>query len=233
MSKGDNPFYNITRFHFGDELSDYMPHPPIHLLAICTILYVVIFLLGLIGNVAVILVVLQCHLVTLLENVVGNASVVTILAISVERHRVAYRSTTTTASICTVFKSFLAIWLTSFAGALPFLFITEFKNAEYIDGTRVSRCVTEINQTWQKVYAVFGNWFFFIMPLFIILFLYTKVYMKLMLLFKREHEKSLNYPREIVRLKRQMTQIIITVVLVFFICHTPYRSAMSHALQVS
>ncbi|CAL1532545.1 unnamed protein product, partial [Lymnaea stagnalis] len=165
------------------------------------------------------------QLVTLLENVVGNASVVTILAISVERHRVAYKSTPPTASICSVFKSFLAIWLTSLLGALPILFITQFPETEFVDGTPVSRCITNIEETWHKVYAVLGNLLFFIMPLFVILLLYTKVYMKLMMLFRREQEKSLTYPREIVRLKRQMTQIIITVVLVFFICHTPYRYA--------
>ncbi|KAH9507679.1 hypothetical protein Btru_053443 [Bulinus truncatus] len=36
-----------------------MFQPPVHLLAICTILYVAIFILGLVGNIAVILVVLQ------------------------------------------------------------------------------------------------------------------------------------------------------------------------------
>ncbi|XP_055891930.1 somatostatin-like receptor F_48D10.1 [Biomphalaria glabrata] len=36
-----------------------MFQPPTHLLAICTILYIAIFILGLVGNIAVILVVLQ------------------------------------------------------------------------------------------------------------------------------------------------------------------------------
>ncbi|KAK0060801.1 trissin receptor, partial [Biomphalaria pfeifferi] len=161
------------------------------------------------------------RLVTLLENVVGNASVVTILAISIERHRVAYNFSPATASYCSVIKSFLAIWLTSFLGALPILFITQFQSSHFADGTPVQRCTTNIDQTWHKVYTVLGNLIFYIMPLFLILLLYTKVYMKLMMLFRREQEKF-KYPREIIHLKRQMIQIIITVVLVFFLSHTPY-----------
>ncbi|BFZ19900.1 hypothetical protein BsWGS_22938 [Bradybaena similaris] len=163
-------------------------------------------------------------LVPFLENVVGNASALTILAISVERHRVAYSSTTRRASICSLFQSFLLVWLASVVGAVPMLFITQFKQAIYVDGTPVDRCETPIEKTWHKAYIVVTTLLFFILPLFMILLLYTKVYMKLMVLFRREQEKSLSYPREIVRLKRQMTQIIITVVLVFFICHTPFRT---------
>lgn len=42
-----------------------IPQLPAHFLAICTILYVLIFLLGLIGNIAVIFVVFQCRWVCL------------------------------------------------------------------------------------------------------------------------------------------------------------------------
>ena len=65
---------------------------------------------------------------------------------------------------------------------------------------------------------------FFIMPLLAIYVLYTKVCLKLIALFKTEQEKLQGYPREIVKLKRQMIQIIVTVVMVFFLCHTPYRA---------
>ncbi|CAG5118428.1 unnamed protein product [Candidula unifasciata] len=159
---------------------------------------------------------LCCKLVPFLENVVGNASALTILAISVERHRVAYSSTTRTANLCSFFKSFVFVWLSSLGGAVPMLFITQFKQAIYVDGKQFSYV--------EVAYIVVTTLLFFILPLVMILLLYTKVYMKLMALFRREQEKSLNYPREIVRLKRQMTQIIITVVLVFFICHTPFRT---------
>ncbi|GFS23310.1 thyrotropin-releasing hormone receptor [Elysia marginata] len=209
-----------------------------------------------------------CKLITFLENVVGNASAVTILAISVERHRVAYRANHNTAANVwgTVCKTFLLIWLFSVLGALPILFIAQYEQDTYVDGTPVGRCMTPIDHTWQKIYLVLSALLFFILPLLVILFLYSKVnlvlkcgsimrlevnksnvpfpedntpkyysgycnidldcrvYMKLMTLFRREQERCLTYPREILRLRRQMTQIIITVVLVFFICHTPYRT---------
>ncbi|KAK3782915.1 hypothetical protein RRG08_012612 [Elysia crispata] len=165
-------------------------------------------------------------LITFLENVVGNASAVTILAISVERHRVAYRTNHNMATNvwATVCKSFLFIWVSSVAGAVPILYIAKYEKDTYVDGTPVGRCMTPIDKTWQKIYLVVSALGFFILPLIVILLLYTKVYIKLLTLFRREQERYLTYPREILRLRRQMTQIIITVVLVFFICHTPYRT---------
>ncbi|XP_035825199.1 trissin receptor [Aplysia californica] len=247
-----------------------VPQPPTHLLTICTFLYVIIFLFGLMGNMAVILVVLQCRsmrtsinllflnlcladlfglvitgptvvvdmfarevwylgpfmckLVSFLENVCGNASAVTILAISYERHRVACRASTNTSDICSLCKSFLAIWLTSVLASLPMIFIAQMTKEHYLDNTPVMRCDTSITLVWHKVYLVVSTMLFFILPLVVIFLLYTKVYRKLLLLFRREQARQLGYPREIVRLKRQMRQIIIAVVLVFFICHTPYRT---------
>lgn len=54
---------NVSNLHFLDyqPIVESVPQPPTHLLAICTILYAIIFLLGLMGNIAVILVVLQCR----------------------------------------------------------------------------------------------------------------------------------------------------------------------------
>ncbi|RUS84198.1 hypothetical protein EGW08_008038, partial [Elysia chlorotica] len=165
-------------------------------------------------------------LITFLENVVGNASAVTILAISVERHRVAYpthhnMATNVWATIC---KSFLLIWVSSVLGAVPVLYIAVYEQVKYLDGSPAGRCMTPIDMPWQKIYLVVSAFGFFILPLLVILLLYTKVYIKLLTLFRRGQERYLTYPREFLRLRRQMTQIIITVVLVFFICHTPYRT---------
>ena len=48
-------------YAYYDDQQFAMPPTPAHLLIICTILYVTIFVMGLIGNTAVILVVLQCR----------------------------------------------------------------------------------------------------------------------------------------------------------------------------
>ncbi|CAG5120276.1 unnamed protein product [Candidula unifasciata] len=144
---------------------------------------------------------LLCKFVTFMENVVGNAS----------RHRVAFRSSTATTSICNVCRSFLTIWLTSFLGAFPMLFITQFTQATYVDENPLFHSLVILHIPDSMLFNLY-------------LLTVCQVYMKLMMLFRREQEMSLNYPGEIVRLKRQMTQIIITVVLVFFICHTPFRT---------
>ncbi|XP_076449131.1 neuropeptides B/W receptor type 2-like [Babylonia areolata] len=248
-----------------------VPEPPEYLLAIWTTLYVVVFVVGLIGNVAVTFVVLRCRsmrtfinflflnlciadlmvlvisgptavvdiyareawylgwfmckLIPFLENVVGNASAVTILAISVERYRVACRTMTQSAARRgNLARTSLLIWLTSVMAAVPFVFITSYTSSFLVDGTSVPVCKTPINESWHKVYIVVTTSLFFVLPLLAIYVLYSKVCLKLIRLFKTEREKLQSYPREIVRLKRQMIQIIVTVVMIFFICHTPYRA---------
>ncbi|KAK7505242.1 hypothetical protein BaRGS_00003404 [Batillaria attramentaria] len=166
-------------------------------------------------------------MIPFLENVVGNASAVTILAISVERYRVACRTMTQSpASSRTMVKTCLLIWLTSVLGAMPFVFITQHKRSILLDGTTVMVCKTPIVLPWHKVYIVITTAVFFILPMLAILVLYANVGFRLISLFKTEQEKLQSYPREIVKMKRQMIQIIVTVVLIFFICHTPYRAVV-------
>ncbi|XP_070178392.1 growth hormone secretagogue receptor type 1-like [Littorina saxatilis] len=256
-----------------------VPEPPQPLLGVATALYVIVFVVGLIGNVAVTFVVLRCRsmrtfinflflnlciadlmvlmisgptavvdmyakevwylgkfmckLIPFLENVVGNASAVTILAISWERYNVACRTVTqSTAGRSTMFKTFMLIWFNSVVAALPVLFITQYTQSTFLDGTTVPVCKTPIHLMWHKVYIVLTTNLFFILPMLAIILLYTKVCLRLISLFKTEQEKLQGYPREIVKLKRQMIQIIVTVVLIFFICHTPYRALVMWGMFV-
>ncbi|XP_067652814.1 growth hormone secretagogue receptor type 1-like [Haliotis asinina] len=167
----------------------------------------------------------MCHFITFLENVVSHASVSTILAISIERFRVACRTQTQLSTRTSVIvKTFICVWTVSITSAIPFFFITEYKTLPLVDGTLVPVCRTPIHKTWHRVYIVLITSFFFVIPLLFILTLYSKVGTKLISLYRIERQKLETYPKEIVKLKRQMIQIIVTVVLVFFICHTPYRA---------
>ena len=106
----------------------------------------------------------NCHavvagkLIPFLENVVGNASAVTILAISVERYRVACRTLTqSTASPSSMFKTSLLIWLTAILAALPFIFITSYTRSMFVDGTSVPVCKTPVDQLWHRVGALLNK----------------------------------------------------------------------------
>lgn len=164
-------------------------------------------------------------MITFLENTVGNASALTILAISVERYRVAcHTMAQQPASRRFVVKTSSLIWVTASTAALPLVFITRFTTDTFLDDTTVPVCKTPIVLAWHKAYIVLTTSLFLVLPLLVIFVLYTQVCRRLIALFKREQKKLQSYPREIVILKRQMIQIIVTVVLVFFICHTPYRA---------
>ncbi|XP_055955304.1 G-protein coupled receptor 183-A-like [Patella vulgata] len=113
-------------------------------------------------------------LIPYVENVVGNASAMTILAISIERYRLAHN--------------------------------TNQHNIVFITSV------------------------FFFLPLIAIIILYARVCRKLVILYEKERVKFETSPIEIIKLKRQMIQIIVTVVLVFFVCHTPYRAIVLWAL---
>ena len=91
-------------------------------------------------------------LIPFLENVVGNASAVTILAISLERYRVACRTLTqSAASPTSMLKTCLFIWLTAVLAALPFVFFTRYTSSIFVDGTSVPVCKTPIDEVWHKV----------------------------------------------------------------------------------
>ena len=97
-------------------------------------------------------------LIPFLENVVGNASAVTILAISLERYRVACRTLTqSAASPTSMLKTCLFIWLTAVLAALPFVFFTRYTWSVFVDGTSVPVCKTPIDELWHKVRCQFNS----------------------------------------------------------------------------
>ncbi|XP_041376653.1 orexin receptor type 2-like [Gigantopelta aegis] len=163
--------------------------------------------------------------VPFLENVVSHAVVATILTISLERFRVACHSQSHTGPTSRfIVVTFVLIWIISITSAVPVLFITEYRKRMLLDGTPVSVCITPILSTWHKVYMVLITSLFFVVPFLFIVLLYMRVCFALVCQFRKEERRLELYPSEVVRLKRQMIQIIVTVVLVFFVCHSPYRA---------
>ncbi|ESO82829.1 hypothetical protein LOTGIDRAFT_155864 [Lottia gigantea] len=165
-------------------------------------------------------------LIPFLENSVGHASALTILAISIERYRVAFGVNPQRRKSRLIAKTFVGIWICSILSALPSILITKYNTYKLLDGTPVPFCSTPINLLWHKIYIVVMTSLFFLFPLIIIIFLYAKLCRRLVYLYRKERTKFETSPIEIIKLKRQMIQIIITVVMVFFICHTPYRAVV-------
>ncbi|XP_050399273.1 trissin receptor [Patella vulgata] len=168
---------------------------------------------------------IMCKLIPYVENVVGSASAMTILAISIERYRLTYSCKQQhKKSWRPILITSAAIWTPAILSSLPFMVITQYDKRRLLDGTPAMVCNTPIYLPWHKLYIVVITSFFFFIPLIIIIILYAKVCRKLVTLYKQERSRFETSPIEIIQLKRQMIQIIVTVVLVFFVCHTPYRA---------
>lgn len=163
-------------------------------------------------------------LVPFLENTVASASVLTILAISSERYKVICRPLRAPSrGSCGFVKVIVGLWLMAFATSSPFLAITVYRNSRHVDGTLIKVCRTTINETWEKCFIVLLSSFFFTIPLSILIGLYCRVGRQLFAF--REDGMNIGEKKfkEKLRLRRQVTNMIVTVVVMFFICHLPYR----------
>ncbi|XP_067652705.1 growth hormone secretagogue receptor type 1-like [Haliotis asinina] len=257
------PYANFTSIPY--------PEPPDHLLVATTAFYVIIFLLGIGGNLLVLLVFLSCRslrtfinflflnlcladflvllisgptavldiyamevwylggvmckTVPFVENMVANASILSILAVSIERYRVASRPLSQHGGSCNAaVKTMVMIWVISAAVASPILFITKYKSALLLDGTSVKVCKTTLHLSWHKIYVLLSTVLFFLVPFVVLVFLYSKMCLRVLSSRRSSMEEIPAQMKEVNRLKRQLLLIVLTVVLAFFLCQTPYRA---------
>ena len=85
-------------------------------------------------------------LVPFIENTIANASVLTILAISIERYRVVCQPLKgIQEDFCKVAKILVAIWIISSASSIPWFSIAVYRSSELMDGTPIMVSVVYIN----------------------------------------------------------------------------------------
>ena len=160
-----------------------------------------------------------------LENTVSHGSVLTVLAISIERYRVVCRPLRgVNDSLKKVGKNVTIIWIVSAAASVPSLFIAVFKDSYYMDGTPVKVCRNYVHLDWHKAYIIMLTCLFFIFPCALLFCLYCKVCY--VLRTARRGNIPLgqtNRYRDRKKLKKQVMNLLISIVLLFFICHLPFR----------
>ena len=166
-------------------------------------------------------------IVPYMENTVAHGSVLTILAISMERYRVVcYPLKGISEGVRKVWRIVIVIWIISAGASLPWLYISIHKDSNYLDGTPIKVCRSYLKNDWQKAYIVILCFVFFILPCSILLCLYCRV---CYVLHKARKETSnmrlgqTNSYKDKKRLKRQVINILTSIVLLFFLCHLPYR----------
>ncbi|CAL4062341.1 unnamed protein product, partial [Meganyctiphanes norvegica] len=165
----------------------------------------------------------MCLIVPFLEAAVTNASVLSLVFISVERYQVICRPLQA-GYRCTRAKAILAItaiWTTGLVSAGPMLFLTMYDpETPYHDGSRIPTCYTPITEPWKIIYFLVTMVVFFLLPLLLLLGLYSVIIRQLLAdTYELTHKK--NSPQ--MRARRQVVVMLATVVTFFFICLFPLR----------
>lgn len=97
--------------------------------------------------------------------------------------------------------------------------ISEYTQMDYIDGTRVPVCLTKANTFWPIAFFVVIITVFFVVPLFVLVVLYTVIAAHLM----ADPGTSCTDSACNQRARRQVVLMLATVVLSFFVCLLPFR----------
>ncbi|CAB3387181.1 Hypothetical predicted protein [Cloeon dipterum] len=178
--------------------------------------------------------------VPFVELTVAHASVLTILAISFERYY-AICEPLKAGYVCTKARAFLICvlaWLFAALFTSPILFIAEYRFSEYYDTTMVPVCLMQANSIWPAVYFITTIAVFFLLPLCVLMALYTVIARHLMAEPGPPGCKSAGTPggtlsstsgqqqggeSSNLRARRQVVLMLGTVVVSFFICLMPFR----------
>lgn len=97
--------------------------------------------------------------------------------------------------------------------------ISEYTQMDYIDGTKVPVCLTKANTFWPIAFFVAIISVFFVVPLFVLVVLYTVIAVHLM----ADPGTSCTDSACNQRARRQVVLMLATVVLSFFVCLLPFR----------
>ncbi|XP_045780477.1 thyrotropin-releasing hormone receptor-like isoform X1 [Maniola jurtina] len=169
-----------------------------------------------------------CLAVPFVELTVAHASVLTILAISFERYyaiceplRAGYVCTKTRATLICALAWFFAALFTS-----PILGVATYTHERYQDGTEVPVCLMQADTFWSGLFFILIIAIFFIIPLGVLLVLYSIIAKNLMEnpVIIAQNTKNTNNTGNVVRYRKQVILMLGTVVLSFFICLLPFKA---------
>jgi len=160
-----------------------------------------------------------CFSVPYVELSVSHTSVLTILAITVERYYAICLPFKSKAEPCTesraVFTCLIA-WLLAFGLTAPILAMTEYQSDS---GSGDSACATKVDLFWQKLYFIIIIIVFFFIPLIILVGLYRSIARHLV----PTEEQVVPETAAVLRSRQQVVAMLFTVVMFFFACMMPFK----------
>ncbi|GAB0092882.1 growth hormone secretagogue receptor type 1 [Sergentomyia squamirostris] len=167
----------------------------------------------------------MCKAVPFVELTVAHASVLTILAISFERYY-AICEPLKAGYVCTKARAILiciTAWIVAALFTSPILLVAEYKNMDYVDGSRVAVCLTQASNPWTISFFLMIISVFFILPLMVLIILYSIIAKNLIsndisMLKLRPSKSELSH-----KARKKVVMIIATVVIAHFSCLLPFR----------
>ncbi|XP_015181202.1 PREDICTED: growth hormone secretagogue receptor type 1-like isoform X1 [Polistes dominula] len=163
----------------------------------------------------------MCKAVPFVELTVAHASVLTILAISFERYY-AICEPLRAGYVCTKARATFLCLLAWVAAALctsPILLMVNYE-LEEVDDTFIPTCYTSADATWMNVFVLTTIIVFFVIPLLILMVLYTVIALHLM----ANPAISRGPANNLLKYRKQVVLMLGTVVLCFFLCLLPFRA---------
>ncbi|ESO92444.1 hypothetical protein LOTGIDRAFT_162749 [Lottia gigantea] len=163
-----------------------------------------------------------CKIITYLQKVSVFVSVLTLTAISLERWMAICRPLWFRQTSLRSRRIMVIIWILSLGAAIPDLVVMTTINV-YTPSGNVVICQPGWNEFQEKINLLFMFSVFYVIPLGIMTFAYTKVACCLWRSASSENIESAvaSIPRAQLRIRKQKARMLIVVVLIFAICYLP------------
>lgn len=106
----------------------------------------------------------------------------------------------------------------------PILLMAEYRSAEeYLDGSHVPVCLTQASNAWSITFFVMTISAFFLLPLFILIVLYTIIAKNLIAKDGQMVKIRPSKPEQSFKARKQVVLMLGAVVFSFFVCLAPFR----------
>lgn len=120
-------------------------------------------------------------------------------------------------------KVIICLWIFAFICTSPFLLFTSLEDAKFFDGSDVKVCRTQVHLVWHKLYVIINIVCFFILPFFILTFMYCRIIKTLLndsLSLTVRNDKN---ARSTLRARKQVVRTLILIIILFFVSMCPIR----------